>query len=224
MPSQQNSASNTPTSVPGNNAEEGSEEMNSVLGSHHPEAEAHQIVLEVLDDSYKIRTHINSLYDGINICHFHMSSRLGNANQTVVRLNDFMSTLRHQEEVLAQARQRVLIGGIKEARHLLSENGRALTVCRDIVSQVGAIVDEEEENETGLSESQLQSLPTTHISIQQVEDGTLCSVCLVGYTEGETVCQLSCSHLYHSHCITKWLSTKTTCPTCRRNLQEKSTE
>ena len=229
MASQQNSRGSTPTPAPGNNAEESSEEMNCTQGSHHSD-KAHPWVL---DKSSAIMANINSLYAGINTYHFLMSSRLGHANQTVVRLNDFMSTLRHQEEVLAQARQQVQTGGIPlgrtEALHLVSENGKALIMCQDFASQFRAILNEthhiiEQEIEAGLSEAQLQSLPTTHISIQQVEDGTICNVCLMDYTEGEIVCQLSCSHLYRINCITRWLTTKTTYPTCRRNLQEESAE
>ena len=70
----------------------------------------------------------------------------------------------------------------------------------------------------GLPDAQIQNLPTTNISGQQVEDGAKCNVCLTDYTERETVCELSCGHLYHSNCIATWLRTNTTCPTCRRNL------
>ena len=70
----------------------------------------------------------------------------------------------------------------------------------------------------GLPRAQIQNLPTTNISGQQVEDGAKCNVCLTDYTERETVCELSCRHLYHSNCIATWLRTNRTCPTCRRNL------
>ena len=230
MPSQQYSRGNTPIPAPGNNAEKGSEEMNSDLGSNYSDTEeVHPMALEYMNNYLRITAQMNSLYDVINTYHFLMSSRLGHANQTVVRLNDLMSTLRHQQEVLAEARQLAQTGGIEEARHLVSEIDRAITVCQDTVSRFQATVNEvhgmtEQGNETGLSGAQLQSLPTTHISIQQVEVGTRCNVCLMDYIEGETVCRLSCSHLYHSHCITRWLTTKTTCPTCRRNLQEESAD
>ena len=232
MSSQQNGRGNTPAPAPANNVEGSSEEMNNTQGSHHSE-EAHPAVFEQLDRSLAMTANMILLYDEINTYNFYISSRLGHANQSAVQLNDIMSTLRHQQEILAQ--QRLVVqtggtprGGVKEAMYMACENRTALRVYRDIISQFIVIMNDfhmiEEENEEGLSEAQLQSLPTTHISIQQVQDDTKCNVCLMDYTEGETVCQLSCSHLYHTNCITRWLTTKTTCPTCRRNLKEESTE
>ena len=251
MPNQQNSGGNTPTPAPGSNAEEGFEEINSVQGSHQSESEeVEPLVLELLEWSLHNIEIIDLLYERLCYYIFHISSRFGHANQTVeVRLHDIMNTLIHQQEVLSEARERVLAGST-EVQHLRSESVRTEIMVDDIRSQLREITNAnylhmieqlrengtslsaaqsqsleqlQEEIEAGLSEAQLQSLPTIHISIQQVEDGTICNVCLMDYTEGEPVCQLSCSHLYHSHCITRWLTTKTTCPTCRRNLQEEST-
>ena len=252
MSNQQNSGSNTPTPDPGNNAEEGSREINSVQGSHHSESEeVEPLVLELLDWSLDNIEIIDLLYERISYYTFHISSWFGHANHTVeVQILDIKNTLMDQQEVLAEAMQQVQTGSI-EVQHLRSENVRTEIMYDDINSQLQEIMNADrlhmieqlrengtglsaaqlqsleqlqEENETGLSEAQLQSLPTTHISIQEVEESTRCNVCLIDFTEGETVCQLSCSHLYHSHCITRWLTTKTTCPTCRRNLQEESTE
>ena len=45
-----------------------------------------------------------------------------------------------------------------------------------------------------------------------------CAICLLDTKSGETVCTLPCSHTFHKRCLTPWLATKTTCPTCRLEL------
>lgn len=47
-----------------------------------------------------------------------------------------------------------------------------------------------------------------------------CSICLQEF-EPEEQCVLvpSCQHCFHDECLAEWLSTKSTCPYCRHNIQ-----
>ena len=63
-----------------------------------------------------------------------------------------------------------------------------------------------------------------------VEEGTLnegatsdfpsfpmeCSVCLMGYEEGDVLSELPCRHIYHRACITAWLRLRNSCPMCKQ--------
>merc|ERR1712224_1075704 len=48
-----------------------------------------------------------------------------------------------------------------------------------------------------------------------------CALCLDDFEEDAAVMTLACGHVYHTHCIQKWLDYKNfgrrTCPICRRD-------
>lgn len=71
----------------------------------------------------------------------------------------------------------------------------------------------------GLSSEALVKLhPTT---VQSDDDVTACPICLGTYQKGEEIIYLPvCSHRFHSHCIMEWFQNKSTCPECRRNIEE----
>lgn len=46
------------------------------------------------------------------------------------------------------------------------------------------------------------------------EEDLFCPVCLEHLLIGSEAACTTCSHLYHSHCIIKWLVTSTSCPLC----------
>lgn len=48
-----------------------------------------------------------------------------------------------------------------------------------------------------------------------------CVVCLDKYSAGETVCQVPCpfGHVFHQHCIYKWLDNRRSCPVCNYQLR-----
>ncbi|WVZ04520.1 hypothetical protein V8G54_025326 [Vigna mungo] len=53
---------------------------------------------------------------------------------------------------------------------------------------------------------------------EKTEDS--CSICLEELAIGSRAIRLPhpCSHIFHSHCIKKWLNINHTCPLCRRNI------
>lgn len=45
-----------------------------------------------------------------------------------------------------------------------------------------------------------------------------CPVCLDAFTKGDMVRQLPCRHLFHSHCISKWVQRANRCPLCQHEI------
>lgn len=109
----------------------------------------------------------------------------------------------------------------------------------------GQLIEHEEEeeiqfeNERGASLEQLAQLTTiTFTQVQELEQGqegpvrgrtatahdasscvdSRCAVCLEGYSWTNNVSKLPCGHVFHSMCVFNWLSTRVTCPVCRRRL------
>ncbi|EPS68825.1 hypothetical protein M569_05945, partial [Genlisea aurea] len=71
------------------------------------------------------------------------------------------------------------------------------------------------------SASILSRLPCVAIEEEEEEDSRLnpgCAICKDSFSVGSLVKQLPCFHLYHPRCISRWLSTKNTCPLCRYQL------
>jgi len=50
-------------------------------------------------------------------------------------------------------------------------------------------------------------------------DGEVCSVCLSAYDAPDVLIRLPCDHLFHEHCISRWLQQDGSCPQCRFNLR-----
>lgn len=48
-----------------------------------------------------------------------------------------------------------------------------------------------------------------------------CSVCLCDFESDDLVKHLRCDHIYHNDCISEWFKTKSTCPVCKLDLNEK---
>ncbi|KAI7984411.1 E3 ubiquitin-protein ligase ATL6 [Camellia lanceoleosa] len=75
----------------------------------------------------------------------------------------------------------------------------------------------------GLDSTSIDKLPTfVHRSMpsSNKEEETECSICL-GLFEDEEIIKVlpKCQHAYHTHCVDKWLRTRSSCPLCRATLQ-----
>lgn len=65
----------------------------------------------------------------------------------------------------------------------------------------------------------IDSLPTTTVPQQFIDDKTQCHVCMEDFVLHEEVKQLPCKHVYHQDCITPWLELHGTCPICRQVVE-----
>ncbi|XP_028050737.1 E3 ubiquitin-protein ligase Iruka isoform X3 [Monomorium pharaonis] len=73
-----------------------------------------------------------------------------------------------------------------------------------------------------LSRNQIDEIPTTTITQNQVDCKLQCSVCWEDFKLSEPVRQLPCQHVYHAPCIVPWLELHRTCPICRQNLGDQN--
>ncbi|PIA55226.1 hypothetical protein AQUCO_00800151v1 [Aquilegia coerulea] len=81
----------------------------------------------------------------------------------------------------------------------------------------------------GLDATIIETFPTFLYSVVKglkIGKGVLeCAVCLNEFEDDETLRLLpKCDHVFHPECIDAWLSSHTTCPVCRANLEEAVTE
>lgn len=61
-------------------------------------------------------------------------------------------------------------------------------------------------------------IPSVIISLEQLESNLQCGICLENFKEQEVAKQLGCKHIYHETCISTWLNTHPTCPSCRAHV------
>ncbi|KAI3830969.1 hypothetical protein MKX03_010267 [Papaver bracteatum] len=76
---------------------------------------------------------------------------------------------------------------------------------------------------TGIKKNALKTFPTvTHtIGLKLPSLCTECVICISEFSPGEKIRILpKCNHGFHTKCIDKWLSSHSSCPTCRHCLIE----
>lgn len=72
-----------------------------------------------------------------------------------------------------------------------------------------------------LKENQEFKEQPEHDQKDQIQDD-VCSICLEEFTEGEDIRRInSCEHVFHPHCIERWLSNHINCPYCRNDIIER---
>ena len=59
-------------------------------------------------------------------------------------------------------------------------------------------------------------------TLAAVSAGQQCAVCHDDFVADAEVVQLPCRHCFHEHCILPWLEGHSTCPVCRKQLQQGS--
>ncbi|CAK0795191.1 unnamed protein product, partial [Prorocentrum cordatum] len=63
------------------------------------------------------------------------------------------------------------------------------------------------------ADAALSALPVeTMAAGPAAEEAPTCSICYEELRGGEAIRRLPCAHMFHSHCIAKWLHVKLTCP------------
>lgn len=72
-------------------------------------------------------------------------------------------------------------------------------------------------NHYGMDPEMIKNLPTVKADVKHL---STCIICLRDINEGDPIMILNCSdkHYFHGDCIKSWLSVKTVCPICRREL------
>lgn len=76
-------------------------------------------------------------------------------------------------------------------------------------------------DDRGLSDIQLETIPSTILGTADVEvlSSKVCSICLEEFVVTENVKRIPvCSHTFHSDCIDDWLLRRNTCPLCRHAI------
>lgn len=95
--------------------------------------------------------------------------------------------------------------------------------CSNIAASESAANPSTQSANTGVNRRALKSFPVVNYSSDLNLPGldTECVICLSEFTPGERVRLLpKCHHGFHVKCIDKWLSSHSSCPTCRHCLIE----
>jgi len=88
-------------------------------------------------------------------------------------------------------------------------------------SATGETEDTQEQGATPCaSQRAIRQLPIIVVSSEDLvdENNRECCICFEQHNIGDKVIRLPCAHIYHSSCITNWLSRHCTCPVCRYEL------
>lgn len=85
------------------------------------------------------------------------------------------------------------------------------------VHDFGTDMGGEGEERAFLTECSGDLLQLEFVQPEDINDGAMCYICIDNIVKEDCkrVLRLSCKHLFHTACITKWLARTNTCPTCR---------
>ncbi|XP_071494747.1 E3 ubiquitin-protein ligase RNF38-like [Diadema setosum] len=75
----------------------------------------------------------------------------------------------------------------------------------------------------GLSKANIDQLPSYRYNPETprtINDQTCCVVCMSDFETRQTLRVLPCSHEFHARCVDKWLKSNRTCPICRADASE----
>ncbi|XP_054811593.1 E3 ubiquitin-protein ligase BIG BROTHER-like [Prosopis cineraria] len=74
----------------------------------------------------------------------------------------------------------------------------------------------------GLSKELIDLLPVSKYKFRSMfkrkKYGKRCVICQMTYKRGDQQMKLPCTHVYHSECISKWLSINKKCPVCNAEV------
>ncbi|XP_059623142.1 RING-H2 finger protein ATL78-like [Cornus florida] len=99
----------------------------------------------------------------------------------------------------------------------------ALRCTRAVPSETGNNPSAPLAKTAGINKKALEAFPKVTYSdgLDQPGLDTECVICLSEFTDGECLRVLpQCNHGFHVRCIDKWLSSNSSCPTCRHCLIE----
>ena len=122
------------------------------------------------------------------------------------------------EHLDLQALQSALSGVIRTRSALGSDGASGVVTQQQLVAltAMAGAASAMCRGSSGLSDAQIAALPrSTYVHGDVHGDVPACVICHEGYTSGEKLCRLPCSHTYHARCIAKWLSIRRVCPMCR---------
>uniref|UniRef100_H2YPU2 RING-type E3 ubiquitin transferase n=1 Tax=Ciona savignyi TaxID=51511 RepID=H2YPU2_CIOSA len=72
------------------------------------------------------------------------------------------------------------------------------------------------------SKRTVENLPIVVIHQSNAGDERQCSICMEEFKEHAKATELRCSHVFHVSCITPWLDLHSTCPICRKPVDDQS--
>jgi len=71
----------------------------------------------------------------------------------------------------------------------------------------------------GLAPTSPEAMASLHRHAATGDEGE-CSVCLDRPAAGQRCVRLGCAHVFHEQCIATWLAQRSSCPVCRRPVDE----
>ena len=71
----------------------------------------------------------------------------------------------------------------------------------------------------GLTTEEINNLDVVLVDKSLLQRNSACSICMESFNLAEELTVLGCTHVFHKHCISRWLELKGSCPYCRACLR-----